>query len=358
MSHDEKTCVNCGEDRSGEASVCEECLGDGRVRVDGPGRGVIPCPKCRPSDDPPVVQINVPAVAPLLRGDHVHQCPECYEKVPCAEVCSLEYGLFAEGETPCGSYAVCDGCEAKKRSETAMGTCAHPPNDVHGYETEGDYIRWCSLCGSIQDDGKWVAPKRVGPTATTEPTCCEERNAGAPWHSENCPIRADEYVEPLDAGYVSALTAVRDNTCFVKVSCTLLNLRDRGLIVSCDEDADHRCGWRVTWAGNFILSQQGHRRERAIPGNSEADARYVEDLRKKAVDMRGAWEHGVLVRADLERKVKRMQNAITAFVGCQDYYLSVAYDDGAKSVPEDWRAVYRALQAAATDSSSDPKETT
>jgi hypothetical protein len=120
----------------------------------------------RSSDDPPVVQINVPAVAPLLRGDHVHQCPECYEKVPCAEVCSLEYGLFAEGETPCGSYAVCDGCEAKKRSETAMGTCAHPPNDVHGYETEGDYIRWCSLCGSIQDDGKWVAPKRVGPTAT------------------------------------------------------------------------------------------------------------------------------------------------------------------------------------------------
>jgi hypothetical protein len=120
MSHDEKTCVNCGEDRSGEASVCEECLGDGRVRVDGPGRGVIPCPKCRPSDDPPVVQINVPAVAPLLRGDHVHQCPECYEKVPCAEVCSLEYGLFAEGETPCGSYAVCDGCEAKKRSETAI----------------------------------------------------------------------------------------------------------------------------------------------------------------------------------------------------------------------------------------------
>jgi integrase len=82
------------------------------------GEGSAPINLC-PSDDPPVVQINVPAVAPLLRGDHVHQCPECYEKVPCAEVCSLEYGLFAEGETPCGSYAVCDGCEAKKRSETA-----------------------------------------------------------------------------------------------------------------------------------------------------------------------------------------------------------------------------------------------
>jgi hypothetical protein len=124
--------------------------------------------------------------------------------------------------------------------------------------------KWSGRCG--EHYWRMVAgqePGQVRPTATTEPTCCEERNAGAPWHSENCPIRADEYVEPLDAGYVSALTAVRDNTCFVKVSCTLLNLRDRGLIVSCDEDADHRCGWRVTWAGNFILSQQGHRRERA-----------------------------------------------------------------------------------------------
>jgi hypothetical protein len=156
--HDEKACVNCGEDRTGEATdlhpdysptntecltvACSHCgapPGEGCRNEREPGKMMAPPPlppdaaihvgRChdwwrarkaqRSSDDPPVVQINVPAVAPLLRGDHVHQCPECYEKVPCAEVCSLEYGLFAEGETPCGSYAVCDGCEAKKRSETA-----------------------------------------------------------------------------------------------------------------------------------------------------------------------------------------------------------------------------------------------
>lgn len=89
--------------------------------------------------DAPVVQINVPALAPKLRGTHVHPCPECYEKVPCAEVCSLEYGLFAEGETPCGSYAVCDGCEAKKRSADATGETASEEVSrmVHAFGDEG-----------------------------------------------------------------------------------------------------------------------------------------------------------------------------------------------------------------------------
>lgn len=39
----------------------------------------------------------------------------------------------------------------------------------------------------------------------------------------------------------------------------------------------------------------------------EKDNAYVESWRKNAEDKRGAWEHQVLVRADLERKIKNLE---------------------------------------------------
>jgi hypothetical protein len=176
MSHDEKACVNCGEDRSGDdpkrcprcgasdsmvGDWCSACGRERRVdpeaspraqnalpgvdREENPGEfaGVTAsatsqadlwrkfqgaCWDCgstahleapRTSDDPPVVTINMQTPKPKLLGGHVHGCPECFEKVPCDEVCDLELDLFKDGETPCGSYATCDACEAKRVSETA-----------------------------------------------------------------------------------------------------------------------------------------------------------------------------------------------------------------------------------------------
>lgn len=45
-----------------------------------------------------------------IPGGHVHGCPECYEKVPCVEACSIELDLFEEDETPCGAYVTCESC--------------------------------------------------------------------------------------------------------------------------------------------------------------------------------------------------------------------------------------------------------
>lgn len=49
-------------------------------------------------------------------------------------------------------------------------------------------------------------------------------------------------------------------------------------------------------------------REKGRP--TESDQRYVDSLRKKADDMRGAWEHSVLVRGDLERKLQQEKNRV------------------------------------------------
>ena len=68
----------------------------------------------RPSAEAPnVTLIEMQPSRPKLLGGHVHGCPECFEKVPCNESCSIEMDLFEEGETPCGAYVVCDACTAK-----------------------------------------------------------------------------------------------------------------------------------------------------------------------------------------------------------------------------------------------------
>lgn len=66
-----------------------------------------------------VVQINVPALPPKRRGDHVHACPECYEYVPCNDVCSTEPDLTLDDGTPCGAHVTCDECVAKSVDDLA-----------------------------------------------------------------------------------------------------------------------------------------------------------------------------------------------------------------------------------------------
>jgi hypothetical protein len=91
-----------------------------------------------------------------------------------------------------------------------------------------------------------------------------EAKCTCPWnwsrtdHAPTCalhPERVSETATPdqLEDKYIEVLRAVRDNTCFVMVSGTLLNLRDMGLIVACDQSDEHRCAWRVTWAGQYVL---------------------------------------------------------------------------------------------------------
>lgn len=51
--------------------------------------------------------------APVLRGGHVHGCPECYERVPCDMDCTCEPDLTLDDGTPRGGYVVCNECSAR-----------------------------------------------------------------------------------------------------------------------------------------------------------------------------------------------------------------------------------------------------
>ena len=44
---------------------------------------------------------------------HYHGCPECYEKWPCEENCTIEYDL-QDGDKAYGAYCVCDQCDVSK----------------------------------------------------------------------------------------------------------------------------------------------------------------------------------------------------------------------------------------------------
>lgn len=74
----------------------------------------------------------------------------------------------------------------------------------------------------------------------------------------------------LEPKYIEVLRSVKDNTCFVMVSGTLLNLRDMGLITACDASDEHRCAWRVTWAGDFVLGRHVPRSADATPDEEMA----------------------------------------------------------------------------------------
>jgi hypothetical protein len=153
MSHDEKACgFNCndaGGDRSSDAKENHASVSDDgrapegqamgrdeasatrgevasdvdRRGVDGSdrdrnGTGVAPRQASlteRVSETARVTQINVPAVAPIRKGNHVHSCPECYEDVPCDYACSTEHDLTLDDGTPRGAYVVCDACKIRKQ---------------------------------------------------------------------------------------------------------------------------------------------------------------------------------------------------------------------------------------------------
>lgn len=50
------------------------------------------------------------------------------------------------------------------------------------------------------------------------------------------------------------LEAVRDNTCIVSMSGTLVSLGEMDLIALCAPSEEHKCGWRVTAAGLHVLA--------------------------------------------------------------------------------------------------------
>jgi hypothetical protein len=47
-----------------------------------------------------------------VRREHVHGCPECYEKVPCAEECTT-VEAFDPKEPDIGGFIVCEQCQAE-----------------------------------------------------------------------------------------------------------------------------------------------------------------------------------------------------------------------------------------------------
>lgn len=57
----------------------------------------------------------------------------------------------------------------------------------------------------------------------------------------------------LDDHARNALEAVRDNTCFVSMSGTLVSLSEMDLIAMCPPSEEHTCGWRITAAGLHVL---------------------------------------------------------------------------------------------------------
>jgi hypothetical protein len=56
-------------------------------------------------------------------GDHLHPCPECYERQPCRFWCSVFYDEDAdrEGRLPCGSHLTCDDCLTEALVDAIVG---------------------------------------------------------------------------------------------------------------------------------------------------------------------------------------------------------------------------------------------
>ncbi len=77
------------------------------------------------------------------------------------------------------------------------------------------------------------------------------------------------------------------------------------------------CGKPSTYCQTFRVCNQvcGNRIEnldrlRQENKTVEDDRRYVEDMRRSRDDMRSAWEHQVLVRVDLERKLAELKDRV------------------------------------------------
>lgn len=54
--------------------------------------------------------------APVMRGRHVHQCPSCYEDVPCEDACSCDSDIDRDDGMPRGHQVVCAACRNERTS--------------------------------------------------------------------------------------------------------------------------------------------------------------------------------------------------------------------------------------------------
>lgn len=49
---------------------------------------------------------------PVLRGNHVHTCPECSTHVPCEDACGCFEDMRLDDGTERGGFVICDECSA------------------------------------------------------------------------------------------------------------------------------------------------------------------------------------------------------------------------------------------------------
>lgn len=55
----------------------------------------------------------------IVKGNHVHTCPECHEDVACEDTCSCPAHLERDDGTQRGAFHVCAKCAADGVGEDA-----------------------------------------------------------------------------------------------------------------------------------------------------------------------------------------------------------------------------------------------
>lgn len=70
-------------------------------------------------DEPLVINLLQDRMAPVLRGNHVHTCPECSTHVPCQDACGCFEDMRLDDGRERGGFVVCDQCQevTKEASE-------------------------------------------------------------------------------------------------------------------------------------------------------------------------------------------------------------------------------------------------
>jgi hypothetical protein len=51
----------------------------------------------------------------VLRGEHVHLCPKCFEDVPCADCCTWDGESVTNADVPTCHPVICERCETASR---------------------------------------------------------------------------------------------------------------------------------------------------------------------------------------------------------------------------------------------------
>jgi len=69
-----------------------------------------------------ILEIRMQSTFPDLRGNHVHPCPECFEHVPCDEICTWGGDFVTNDGAPSLHPVVCEKCQDRLAGYQSQGS--------------------------------------------------------------------------------------------------------------------------------------------------------------------------------------------------------------------------------------------